>query len=344
MTITDRVNSFVKLGIILNKVAKQQPDDLFSSIQRSNPWFTPVNIQMALEGLGYMLSEASLLRFISGYNELHNQWLKPLKVGLIMAGNIPAVGFHDMMCILLSGHTLIAKKSSKDDILPSFIAEKLIESDRRWKERIIFSDQMRNVDAVITTGSDNSARYFHYYFSSIPHIIRKNRSSVAILHGDESDTDLQNLAMDVFSYFGLGCRNISKLFIPHDEILHRFMDVNASYISLIDHHKYANNYLYNKALYTMNLQPHLDCGYAIFAQNEQHSSPVSVIFYQYYHALTEVEQMLVEQADKIQCVSAKNSANQKIIPFGKCQLPEISDFADGVDTMAFLLSLGEKQD
>jgi hypothetical protein len=339
MTITDRVNSFVKLGIILNKVAKEQPEHLFTSIERSNPWFTSGNIKMALEGLSYMLSEASLLRFASGYHQLQAISVKPRKVGLIMAGNIPAVGFHDMMCILLSGHTLIAKKSSKDDILPAFIAGQLIETDSRWQDKIIFSDQMRGVDAVITTGSDNSARYFHYYFSTIPHIIRKNRSSVAIIQGDETDADLQKLAGDVFSYFGLGCRNISKLYIPHEQILHRFMDANASYISLMDHHKYANNYLYNKALYTMNLQPHLDSGYAIFAQNEQLSSPVSVIFYQFYASMAEVEHILYKQSDKIQCISAKKSHNLPTIPFGQCQIPAISDFADGIDTMEFLIGL-----
>ncbi|MCC5931566.1 MAG: acyl-CoA reductase [Cyclobacteriaceae bacterium] len=339
MTITDRVNSFAKLGIILNKAAKQQHSSFFSSAERSNPWFTPDNIQMALEGLGYMLSKESLENFTSAYSALKKSSVTPKKVGLIMAGNIPAVGFHDMMCVLLSGHKLIAKKSSKDDVLPSFITEKLIETDIRWKDRITFSEQMKDIDAIITTGSDNSARYFQYYFSQIPHIIRKNRSSVAILKGDESNADLQNLARDVFSYFGLGCRNISKFFIPHQEILHRFMEVNASYASLTDHHKYANNYLYNKVLYTMNLQPHFDSGYAIFTQNEQHSSPVAVIFYQTYQSVSQVAEILKEQADKIQCISAKNSDDIAAIPFGKCQLPEINDFADGIDTMEFLVNL-----
>jgi hypothetical protein len=243
-----------------------------------------------------------------------------------MAGNIPLVGFHDLLCVLISGHRLSAKLSSQDSVLMRYVVEKLVAIEPRFKDYISFVERMNDADAVIATGSDNTARYFEYYFRNIPHIIRKNRSSCAILRGTETNEQLIALGKDVFSYFGLGCRNVSKLFVPKDYDFKRLLDLWQPYHDVFNHHKYVNNYDYNKSILLVNRTPHLDNGFVLITENKALVSPISVVYYE----VGEPD----PSSDKIQCV-----VSAEHVPFGKTQEPELTDYADRVDTLKFLTAL-----
>jgi hypothetical protein len=256
-----------------------------------------------------------------------------------MAGNIPLVGFHDLLCVLISGHIAKIKLSSQDDELLPFLVDLLVNVDDRWKKSILFTERLNNVDAVIATGSDNSARYFEQYFKSIPKIIRKNRTSVGVIMGEENQNEYELLAHDIFSYFGKGCRNVSKLYIPDNFDMQNLVEPFNQFQTLIDHNKYANNYIYQKTIRIISSKPFIDLGFALMVGSEELVSAVGVLYYQYYSNPAQLEQVLNNQVDKIQCIVSARGWLRKSIPFGKAQQPTLNDYADNVDTLKFLLSL-----
>lgn len=299
--------------------------------QIHNPWFTETSIRFALGSLGAMLDEKALHEWASGYSYSD----RPKRVAIIMAGNIPLVGFHDFVCVLLSGNTAVCKLSSDDlRLLPAFV-QVLTKWEPAIAERIVLAaGPIKQLDAVLATGSDNSAGYFHEYFGKYPHIFRKNRTSVAVLDGTETPEELRLLGDDLFRFFGLGCRNVSKIFLPESFDGNRVFEAIVGYGEVINHHKYANNYDYNRTVYLMNSIPFLDNNFALFREDEGLFSPLSVFFTQRYKKKEEVADFLTRHADSIQAV-----VGHGYLPFGTAQQPALDDYADGVDTMAWLATL-----
>ncbi len=299
-----------------------------------NKWFTVPDQVQAVSAIAAMLESRKLSQWLSAY-PLPVAFSKT--VGIIMAGNLPAVGFHDLLCVLLAGHKAMMKCSSDDNILMQWLAKQLA-ADLNASGRIVFTDRLKNMDAVIATGSDNSARYFEFYFSKIPKIIRKNRNSVAVLAGNESDEDLANLGADIFSYFGLGCRNVSKLYVPAGYDFNILFKAFQPWSHLMDHNKYMNNYDYHRAVYLMNREPFLTNNFVILKESEQTASPVSVVHYHFYENEKALRYHLEEIKDKLQCIVSSSKGD---IPFGQTQKPEPWDYADGVDTIQFLAEIGK---
>jgi hypothetical protein len=334
----NRINSFVELGLYLtNPQNSLKLEEMAVRANRKNNWFTIENTLNSLQAIGEkFLNEARLTDWANQYQEPASS----KKIGVIMAGNIPAVGFHDALCVLISGHTLMAKLSSDDAILIPELLDLLIEINPAFKEYIQFAERLNAADAYIGTGSDNTARYFHYYFANKPHIIRKNRNSVAILTGEESEQDLFALGKDILQYFGLGCRNVSHLYVPQGYDFTKFYESIQPFDSTyLNHYKYFNNYEYNKSVLLINRTPHFDNGYLMLTENEALVSPISVIYYQTYEQIEKVKEQLTNQSEKIQCVAGQNIDIENLTPFGKSQQPELTDYADGVDTMKFLEAL-----
>ena len=335
MNIDDRINSFHQLGLKLKSLDEDQLEELQWRAQNGNPWFTNENITSALTGITKFLEKETLNNWVENY-ELPNT-LKT--VGTVMAGNIPLVGFHDLLCTLISGHKLMIKLSSQDNILMSYIIDSLIEINPEYENRIIKVDQLKDMDAIIATGSDNSARYFEYYFSKYPHIIRKNRTSCAILNENETETDLENLGKDIFQYFGLGCRNVSKLFVPKGYDFTKFFQSIESFSEVRNHHKYNNNYEYNKSIYLINKEEHLDNGFLLIRKSDSLVSPISVLFFEEYYSKDELKNLLDQNNEKIQCIVSKEGWWPSSFNFGQAQSPGVADYADHVDTLEFLCNL-----
>ena len=259
-----------------------------------------------------------------------------------MAGNIPLVGFHDFLCGFISGHKLLIKLSSKDEILLNHLIKILQEWEPLLKEEIKTTELLKGCDAYIATGSNNSARYFEEYFGQYPNIIRKNRNSVAILTGDESEEQLKALGEDIFRYYGLGCRNVSKLLVPEGYNFDAFFKAIYSWSDVMNDAKYANNYDYNKAVYLMSLFDLLENGFLMLKEDESYGSPIATLFYEKYESKESLDLKLSQDADKIQCIVGDDKNLQgftSLIPFGKTQKPNLQDYADGVDTIAFLVSI-----
>ncbi|MBN2638784.1 MAG: hypothetical protein JXR65_06825 [Bacteroidales bacterium] len=352
MDLTKRIKAFVTLGKALREVFGEKQTVGFSSAQLEkmdqlnaeagraknyNGWFDELLVRNALLALGESLSEESLNRWVSGY-EFSDKEEKT--VGVIMAGNVPAVGFHDFLTVLMSGNKVLAKMSSEDNKLLPAIADLLISIEPEFEPKIIFAEgTIKNFDAVIATGSNNTARYFEYYFGKYPHVIRKNRNGIAVLTGNETHEELQALADDVFLYYGLGCRNVAKLFLPENYNFEPLLSLLSQYPKVAENHKYHNNYDYNKAIFLVNKTKHLDTGNLLLIENESFSSPVSVLNYEFYQSQTALRNYLMTRQDQIQCVISEAGFLNNTVPFGKSQQPELWDYADGVDTMDFLLKL-----
>ena len=326
-------------GWIKNKqLEKNDPyfDKINLAIEQTlikNPWFTKVNILDSLMAWSKNLTPQNLEKWLTKYEF---KKVCPKTVGLVLAGNIPLVGLHDVICVWLSGHFLNAKPSSQDPFLIPILMQYL-EDFLNHTSAIKWVERLNNFDATIATGSNNSAQYFDYYFSKKPHIIRKNRNSVAVLNGKESQEDIKALGKDIFMYFGLGCRNVSKLFVPKDYDFTSFFQAIEEYKTILLHHKYQNNYDYHKAIYLMNLMPILDNGFLILKEDTQNASPIAVLHFETYLNLAEVEQKL-HQNKSIQCV-VSNQLITNSIPFGTTQEPALWDYADEIDTIKFLLNL-----
>jgi hypothetical protein len=337
MTIKERIEAFNKLKLPIENLTDEERESLYTQAAQGNPWFTAANTERALNGIAQFLSKEVLTSWTVHYN------LNPTsskKIGVAMAGNIPLVGFHDLLCVLLSGHTLIAKLSSQDTVLMNFVSGLLKKVEPRFSDKLFFEERLKNIDAVIATGSDNTSRYFEYYFRNIPHIIRKNRSSCAVIMGEEPSDELAKLGADVFSYFGLGCRNVSKIFVPEGYNVSSLLKPWEHYKEVVNHHKYANNYDYQKCLLLMNQHLFYDSGYVLLVESDALVSPISIVYYEYYKDLEALKNKLHSQEEKIQCIVSAKGWYPASIPFGKAQLPDVWGYADNVDTMKFLSGLG----
>lgn len=309
-------------------------DELLYRVHEQNAWYTRQQVLHAMRQWGELLREETLQAWLAGY-PAHRPG--GLTVALILAGNIPLVGFHDFLCVLITGNRALVKCPSNDRLLLPFLASRLQESEPALADRIRFVDgTLDGFDAVIATGSNNTSRYFEYYFASRPHIIRKNRNSVALLTGSETGEELQGLAEDVFRYFGMGCRSVSKLFVPRGYNFDDLFKAFYHFRQLTDHQKYANNYDYNKAVYLMSGSDMLDNGFLLLKEDAGMGSPIGTLFYETYQSLPELRLLLENQADDLQCIVGPGGI-EGTIPFGMSQKPGLSDYADGVDTVEFLL-------
>ena len=352
MTLAHRKSAFIELGKFLSQFSEdgnnlkddvQHNDDFYQKfvdlivLSRShNGWFTEEQVYFSIQSWAKALTTENLDKWLSNYNL---ESIEPKTVGLILAGNIPLVGFHDFVSVLLSGHKALIKTSSNDQQLLPFLAKYLIAAEQQFEDRIEFTEgKLEGFDAVIATGSNNTARYFEYYFKDKPAIIRKNRNSAAILTGKESKEELIALGEDIFRYFGLGCRNVSKLFVPKDYDFTQFFEAMYEYKDVIQYEKYANNYDYNKAVFLMSNFKLLDNGFLTIKEDSSYASPISSIFYEYYDDEATLAQKLSDEKDLIQCIVSNNPAIGAIA-FGQTQLPELWDYADNVDTIAFLAKI-----
>lgn len=340
LTSKQRIEAFTQLGDFM-AVPDEELQELISSARQYNAWFTPESTAKAVAGIASMLNRDDLEKWLekSTYNLDPDQGQTMLSVGLILAGNIPLVGFHDIICVLAAGHKALIKLSSQDQKLIPFLLRKLTEIEPSFSSHIEYIERLKNFDAVIATGSNNTSRYFEYYFGSVPHIIRKNRNSVAVVSGEESRKELRALGNDIFDYYGLGCRNVSKLYVPSGYDFKNFFESIEDFKSVSDHHKYNNNYDYNKSIFLVNLEKHLDNGFLLLKKDQRLASPLAVLYYEEYDDLNQVEQELKEKSEQIQCVVSGLALDLSVLPFGQSQHPSLWDYADNIDTMAFLLGL-----
>jgi hypothetical protein len=352
MTLQERKHGFIALGLFLSQFSENNNtqkkevvnnnssyNEFISLIELSqshNGWYTPEQVYHAIYSWSNALTEENLDDWLSNYNLVG---ITPKTIGLILAGNIPLVGFHDFISVLITGHKVVVKTSSNDQHLLPFLAKYLISVEPKFKDLITFSEgKLENYDAIIATGSNNSARYFEYYFKDKPSIIRKNRNSVAVLNGKETKEDLEKLGEDIFRYFGLGCRNVSKIFVPKGYDFKTFFESIFIYQDIINYEKYANNYDYNKAVFLMSQFKLLDNGFVTLKEDSSYSSPISSIFYEFYEDIDSLERRLEQEAEQIQCI-VSNNLIQKSIPFGQTQQPQLWDYADNIDTIHFLTKL-----
>lgn len=345
------LEAFVKLGRFLGDYVETKQsgreltsawstelDRLVSQAKHHNGWFTEENLLFALHGWSEQLTQDTLEAWLSGYQISD---LRPMRVAIIMAGNIPLVGFHDFLAALMTGNAILAKLSSNDAQLLPFLARYLIHQEPLFEQKIQFTDtKLENFDAVIATGSTNTSRYFEHYFGKYPNIIRRNRNSVAVLTGKESQAQLTALGEDIFRYYGLGCRSVSKIFVPEGYDFNRLFEAIYTYRNVIDSAKYANNYDYNKAVYLMSEFKILDNGFLILKEDENYASPIASLFYETYSAIESIKQRLFNDSDKLQCVVSEGVLSSEVA-FGATQSPNLSDYADGVDTVEFLLKTSQ---
>jgi len=329
------INNLVRLGELLSKT--EQFNDIFDKAEQQNSWFTRANVIFAFKSWSEALSENNVQQWLSQYQL--PQTTSPKKILIIMAGNLPLVGFHDLLCVLVAGHKAIVKLSSDDGVLLPYLIKQMKAFAPEWAEAVAFTDdKVTEYDAVIATGSDNTARYFEYYFGKKPHIIRKNRHSVAVLTGEETPEELQDLGKDIFLYYGLGCRSVSKLFVPQGYDFDLLFQAIYPYKDIIEEQKYTNNYDYNKAVYLMSLYKLLENGFLLLKEDEHYGSPIATLFYEYYTNKEALKKKLATDREKIQCVVGHNFIDGEI-PFGQTQTPKLWDYADGVNTLTFLLNL-----
>lgn len=347
LTIEERIKYLTRLGEKINHLLIESQKDEQSELHQvmsaafaKNGWFTIENQRYALQKLTEMLQADALHRWAQSYAIPANP-SSPRRVGVVMAGNIPLVNFHDFLAVLITGHRFVGKLSSSDPVLLPYLSKILIGEDSRWQSEITFTDgSLRDFDAIIATGSDNTSRYFDYYFSKHPHIIRKNRTSVAVFSGEEDESDLALLADDVFRYFGLGCRNVSKIFIPKQFDPTVLFQSFSAYAYIINHHKYHNNYDYQKAICLVNKDAFLDSGWLLMKYSTDLFSPVSMIFLEEYDNLTDCTNRLIGFSEKLQCVVSKAPCSHlPVVAPGQSQSPGLTDYPDGVDLVQFLLNL-----
>ncbi|MCR8556425.1 acyl-CoA reductase [Mucilaginibacter sp. BJC16-A38] len=337
-TKTQLIEIFATLG---NRLST--PDEellaLIETEKQYNAWFTPESVTEAIDAISRMLNKEDLSTWLNNYTIEGDRSIK--KIGLILAGNIPLVGFHDVLCVLISGNFALIKTSSQDSRLIKHILQILADIEPYFAEQYSLVERLENFDAVIATGSNNSSRYFDYYFGKVPNIIRKNRNSIAVLTGDETTDQLSKLGHDIFDYFGLGCRSVSKLMVPKGYRFNTFFESIESFNPIIHHNKYNNNYGYNRSIYLVGNEQHLDNNFLLLKENPSLSSPLSVLFYEYYDDLQSVQDLLQQQSDNIQCIvsAAPIKSGSQVVDFGMSQQPALWDYADNVDTMGFLLGV-----
>ena len=338
MTLLDRLNAFAYLGNDLRQLSKDDRLSLARSAQEENAWFTADSVSLALEGVDILLDEERLRAWALSYSSKH-QVTKT--IGVAMAGNIPLVGFHDFLTVLISGHRLKYKPSSKDSVLLNFVQERLLESEPRFKDLIVATDNLKDVDAIIATGSDNTSRYFEYYFRNIPNIIRKNRVSCAVIRGGETPFEIEQLGQDIFSYYGLGCRSVSKVYIPEGYDLNRLLAGLKPFELVMRNPKYANNYHYQKSLALIEKEEIHDAGFVLLRESSSLISPIATLHFEKYQHAGSLNSRIAENVHKIQVTVSSEGWFEGSVAFGSAQKPLISDYTDRVDTLQFLIGLGQ---
>jgi hypothetical protein len=347
MTHDNRIDAFVKLGELFrnfpDRGAGADMEKLRAAAEQAqiwNPWFIQDSIRHAVQSLGAVMTREKLNEWINPYRQKINNTDHPKTVAIVMAGNIPLVGFHDFLSVLITGNKVIAKLSSQDAKLLPAMAEILAGYHSGWNDKItLTSELLPSFDAIIATGSNNSSRYFEFYFGKYPNIIRKNRNSIAIITGDETDEELAGLADDILLYFGMGCRSISKVYIPSGYDLSRLSEHFGKYEQYRYHNKYRNNYDYFKSIYIINRVPFIDTGDILFAENTALASPISVVFYEHFDDIALLSKQIVELESQLQCVVChKPPGISRVLP-GEAQQPELWDYADGINTLDFLTGL-----
>jgi len=340
MTLTEKLNAIIQLGKEI-KADLSASDTSFKDVLHQayihNNWFDEFHVRFALNKITDMLLENNLNKWLAPYNIHQNSY--PKRVGVIMAGNLPLVGFHDFLCVLLSGHIFVGKPSSDDNILWSYIYEKLLCINADIKKYIYLKENLKNeFDVIIATGGDNTSRYFEYYFSKYPNIIRKNRNSIAVLDGSETSDQLTALANDMCLYYGRGCRSVSKIYVPENYNFNDLMTALKTFEHFSNHNKYFNNYEYYKSIYLINNQYFMDNGFILFKQQNDMSSPISVIYYEYYKSIEDVNHFIKQNATSLQCVIGHHNKTDGAFDFGSSQTPALHHYADGVDTLNFLIN------
>jgi len=345
---SESTTSFVALGAILSGIAKPDHKEIYESATRlkaylpraiyHNGWFELANVDQAIASIAKMLNKSSLQEWIEQYQLQEH---KPKRVGVLLAGNIPLVGFHDFLCVLISGNTFVGKLSSKDDQLLPLVADVLLEIDPSFSSKIEFTTgTLKNIDAIIATGSDNTSKHIEYYFGKYPNIIRKNRNAIAVIDGSETEEELIALGHDIFDYFGLGCRSVSKIYVPDGYDLDHIFKGLFPFKEVVSNKKYGNNYDYYKAINLMAQTKLIENGFILLKEDQQIASPVAVLHYEYYSDYGTMLHSLNQSQDQIQCVIAKEPVpGLRTVPFGKAQSPAVDDYADGIDTLAFLTQL-----
>ena len=352
MTLQNRINAFVILGKFLNQFDTHQKDEDLAALNTKfyegfeylilrqkafNGWFDKESVFAAIAAISLSLTEKQLTDWMAEYDLKENQ---NKRVGVIMAGNIPLVGFHDFLTVVLTGNVVLAKMASDDKTLLKIIGEILVFIAPELEPQIKFVEKLENFDAVIATGSNNSARYFEAYFGKYPHIIRKNRNSIAIINEKDTSEDLKPLGIDIFQYYGLGCRNVSKLYFPKGYKIDTFFEaIFEKYQTVVHHNKYANNYDYHKALYLLAGYQMLDNDFVLLKEEQTLTSPVGVLYYEFYEDVPQLEKTLSEIKNDIQCVVSSKNTPINTFAFGEAQCPTLNDYADGVDTVQFLIGL-----
>jgi hypothetical protein len=358
VTADDRIKVFEQLGRIFevyleSETSREKPasqnghsDILENAIKEAeilNPWFNRQNVINAFSAISRNLNRSSLRLWLKDRDPELLSPQTPLNIGVIMAGNIPLAGFHDFLSILITGHKFIGKLSSRDDRLLPAIAKLISLIDEELGHNAVFTeDKLSGIDAIIATGSNNTYRYFDYYFGKYPHIFRKNRNGVAVLRGDETIDQITALGDDIFTYFGLGCRSVSKIFMPSGYNLYKFIEALEKYSYVTEHNKYMNNYQYYRSVYLLNKIPHSDNGFLLLKQDETYHSPTGVLYYEYYQSLESLTKRLNMDKDLLQCIVSDKISGLKTIHFGKAQFPELWDYADDIDTIDFLINLVKK--
>ncbi|CAM4054240.1 acyl-CoA reductase [Flavobacterium sinopsychrotolerans] len=352
MTLETKKSVFVELGKFLSQFSENNTlknpavlhnetffdafVDLIKLSQSHNGWYTPENVYFSIQSWAEALTEENLNQWLSNYTIPIQE---PKKVALILAGNIPLVGFHDFLSVLITRNTVLVKTSSNDQHLLPFLAKYIIAVQPELAENITFVEgKLENFDAVIATGSNNTARYFEYYFKDKPSIIRKSRNSVAVLTGNETKEQLTALGEDIFRYFGLGCRNVSKLFVPKGYSFVPFFEAIFAYQDVIHYEKYANNYDYNKAVFLMSNFKLLDNGFLTLKEDQSHASPISSVFYEFYDDINELKTRLESESELLQCIVADETIENSV-DFGETQNPRLWNYADNIDTISFLLTI-----
>lgn len=352
MNLENRINAFDKLGKFLRQFKSEECQDdikdinhlfydefneLMNRQKAYNGWFDRESVINAVTEIGNSLTEKNIKEWVSHY-EMTNSGDKT--IGVIMAGNIPLVGFHDFLTVLISGNTIHAKLSSDDNTLLKKIKDILVYVNKEFETKIQFVNKLENFNAVIATGSNNTARYFEQYFGKYPNIIRKNRNSVAVINQKDSKEDLKLLGHDIFSYYGLGCRSVSKLYVPEGYNWDYFFEaIYEDYKEVINNNKYANNYDYNKAIYLLGNNSLLDNNFLLLKEDESISSPVGVLYYEYYNNVEELDKFFKKNQNQLQCIVSTNNTPIDTLSFGEAQCPDLKDYADNIDTLQFLINL-----
>jgi hypothetical protein len=332
MNLQERINLIGRLGEYMLSETEAWQEAKEKAV-RENSWFIPEFVELAVKNIAESFLEKDALTNWANHYKLETLDTEPKIVGIVMAGNIPLVGFHDLLCVFITGHIAHVKASSKDEVLIKHLVSVMASWNNKVNELISFSVMLKGCDAYIATGSNNTAGYFDYYFGKYPNIIRRNRTSVAILSGNETNKELDKLADDVYQYFGLGCRNITKLYVPEEYDFIPLLSAFKKYNYLADHHKYKNNYDYNLAIHLLNKKYYMSNESLLVVEDASFFSPISQLNYEYYK---DVDQLIasLNGKEELQCIAGQNFTG-----FGQVQAPSLFDYADGIDTFQFLTNL-----